>query len=333
MASGKLSPRQKMINMMYLVLTAMLALNVSREVMDFLYDDMKSKELSISTIDKQNSSVYNAFTAAATENEKKAGPWRDQAFEVKKKSSELYDEIAAIKVLLIEKAGGYEKNENNEDTDKPLKMDNREKSANYFIAEGEGVKLKDKIDAYREFMLNQTDNEDLKVSINELFDTSPYVTKGEATEEWVNHNFEHYPLISILSTLTTIQANIRNSESQTIDILQDNIDASDLKFTGVGVVVNPKSKFVTQGDEYYAEVFLAAYDETQEPTIVINGSELPIENIVNGKGIVKLPGNSIGEQKWGGKIVIRQNNEEKEYTIEEQTFNVALLDFIVIDSP
>jgi hypothetical protein len=88
MAGGKLTPRQKMINMMYLVLTAMLALNVSREVMDFLYDDMKSKEVSIETISNQNSSVYGAFTAAANENETKAGKWRDKAFDVKKRSED-----------------------------------------------------------------------------------------------------------------------------------------------------------------------------------------------------------------------------------------------------
>src|SRR5210317_2012617 len=107
MASGKLSPRQKMINMMYLVLTAMLALNVSREVMDFLYDDMKSKELSTSTINVQNSSVYNKFVKAKTDNPVKAGPWHDKAMEVKEKSNALFDNIERIKNELVEATGGY----------------------------------------------------------------------------------------------------------------------------------------------------------------------------------------------------------------------------------
>ena len=138
MAGGKLTPRQKMINMMYLVLTAMLALNVSREVMDFLYDDMKSKEVSIETISNQNSSVYGAFTAAANENETKAGKWRDKAFDVKKRSEDLYSEIEAIKVKLVVDAGGYELDENGKETDRPKKMDNREKSAEYFMVQGNG---------------------------------------------------------------------------------------------------------------------------------------------------------------------------------------------------
>ena len=83
MAGGKLSPRQKMFNMMYLVLTALLALNVSREVMDAFYEVMVSQEASIETVEKQNSSIYTAFEAAAAENPVKAGPWRDKANDVK----------------------------------------------------------------------------------------------------------------------------------------------------------------------------------------------------------------------------------------------------------
>ncbi len=317
MASGKLSPRQKMINMMYLVLTAMLALNVSREVMDFLYDDMKSKEQSISTIDRQNSTVYNAFTAAATENEKKAGPWRDKAFEVKKRSEELYDNIASIKVLLVEQAGGYETDSEGNLTDKPVKMDNREKAAEYFIVNKEGEKLKGRIDSYREFMKTMDpDNEDLILTLDKLFNTGDHINDDGVTEEWESHNFEHYPLISILSTLTTMQANIRNSESQTIDILQDNIDAGTVKFNNVRAIVQPKSNFITQGDEYYAEVFLAAYDDRQEPTVFVNDQPLSVDLISDGVGHITLSGNTVGEHKWGGKISLIQDGNLTERTFE-----------------
>ena len=71
MAGAKLSPRQKMINMMYLVLTALLALNVSREVMDAFYEVMVSQEASIETVEKQNESIYNAFEAAYAANPRK----------------------------------------------------------------------------------------------------------------------------------------------------------------------------------------------------------------------------------------------------------------------
>ena len=326
MAGGKLTPRQKMINMMYLVLTAMLALNVSREVMDFLYDDMKSKEVSIETISNQNSSVYGAFTAAANENETKAGKWRDKAFDVKKRSEDLYSEIEAIKVKLVVDAGGYELDENGKETDRPKKMDNREKSAEYFMVQGNGKngkEFKSKIESHRDFLLTEIDgDEDLTVSINKLFNTEPHTNKDGVKEDWISHNFEHYPLISVLSTLTTIQSNIRSSESQVIDLLQDNIDAGTIKFTGFRAMVQPKSNYVLQGETYTADVFLAAYDDTQEPTIIVNDVELTAEQIENGMGKLSFPTNALGEQKFGGKIIVTQGGEAVEATFES-TYTVA----------
>ena len=314
MAGGKLTPRQKMINMMYLVLTAMLALNVSREVMDFLYDDMKSKEVSIETISNQNSSVYGAFTAAANENEKKAGKWRDKAFEVKKRSEALYSKIDAVKKKLVMDAGGYELDENGKETDRPKKMDNREKSAEYFIVQGNGKngkEFKAEIEAHKAFLLDEVnstegDHADLISSINKLFSTEDHVNKDGVKEPWVNHNFEHYPLISVLSTLTTIQSNIKNSEAQVIDMLQDNIDAGTIKFTGFRAMVQPKSNYVLQGETYTADVFLAAYDETQEPTIIVNDVELTADQIESGMGKLSFPTNALGEQTFGGKIIVTQ---------------------------
>ena len=124
MAGGKLSPRQKMINMMYLVLTALLALNVSREVMDAFYEVMVSQEASIETVEKQNSSIYAAFEAAAAENPKKAGPWRDKANDVKSRSAALYQQIEDLKRGVIEASGGAD--EESGDPNKPQKMDDLE---------------------------------------------------------------------------------------------------------------------------------------------------------------------------------------------------------------
>src|SRR5210317_1156848 len=101
MASGNLSPRQKMINMMYLVLTALLALNVSREVMDAFYEVMLGQQASIETVENQNSSLYSAFNSAANDNEAKAGPWRDKAVQVKQKADNLYNMIEEMKDELV----------------------------------------------------------------------------------------------------------------------------------------------------------------------------------------------------------------------------------------
>ena len=320
MAGGNLSPRQKMINMMYLVLTALLALNVSREVMDAFYEVMVGQEASIETVEKQNANIYAAFDFAAAENPEKAGPWKDKAYEVRKQSNDMYERIDAIKAEVIERAGGSD--EESGDDGKPKKMDDLETAPNYFIVEGNGTTLRNELAAYRDFLKKETtENVLLTSSLDNTFDFSDHEHDG-ATISWEQSKFEHYPLISVLTFLTKMQSDIRTSEANVIDYLQANIGKSDLKFTGVRTVVMPKSTFVTQGGEYEAEVFLAAFDDTQEPTVIINGEELAAEDIVGGVAKVRFPANRVGETTWNGEIRLTQNGETKVFPIES-SFNVA----------
>lgn len=318
MAGGKLSPRQKMINMMYLVLTALLALNVSREVMDAFYDVMKNQESTIETVERQNASVYAAFQAAAAENEAKAGPWRDKAMQVKARSEALYTDLSDLKEKLVEVSGGRD-----EETGKPNRMDAKETVANYMIIEKHGLELKAKLNEYRDFLLQYAEgNDQLQNALTKVFNTDDIKHEGEVPESWEKNRFEHYPLVAINTFITNMQADVKNAEAQTIDYLQENIGKSDFKFTGVKPIVMPKSTYVTQGDVYEADVFLAAFDETQEPTIIINGQELPIEQIENGVGKVKFPATSTGEITWGGVIKLKQGSNEISETFE-RTYMVA----------
>ena len=309
-----------MINMMYLVLTALLALNVSREVMDAFYEVMISQEASIETVEKQNSSIYTAFEAAAAENPVKAGPWRDKANDVKSRSAALYQQIEDLKRGVIEASGGAD--EESGDPNKPQKMDDLEAAPNYFLIQGNGAKLKAALADYREFMKTEAEGNDLLFnSIEGTFDLSDHKHDG-TTISWEQHKFEHFPLISVLTFLTKMQSDVRTSEANVIDYLQKNITASDLKFTGVRTVVMPKSTFVTKGGEYEADVFLAAFDETQNPTVIINGEELEEEDIIGGVAKVRFPANRVGETTWNGEIKLVQNGEEKVFPVEG-SFNVA----------
>ena len=314
MAGGKLTPRQKMINMMYLVLTALLALNVSREVMDAFYDVMKNQEGTISTVTKQNESVYRAFDAAAAENATKAGPWRDKAYEVKAKAEELDTYLANLKDTLVAITGGYDVD--GDDPNKPKTMDNKEKVANYLIIEKNGEALKQKMNEYRDFLLSySSDKPELASSLSQVFNTEDIKNKDGVPEPWEKHKFEHYPLISVMTFLTSMQADVTSAEAQVIDHLQENIGKADLKFTGVKAMVLPKSNYVTQGDFYEADVFLAAYDETQEPEITINGQQLPANQIMGGVGKYKVKTSGSGEVKWAGVINITQGGETKPYPV------------------
>ena len=125
-----------------------------------------------------------------------------------------------------------------------------------------------------------------------------------------------------MTFLTSMQSDIRTAEANVIGFLHENIDASDIKVTGVRAVVMPKSKFVTQGDEYEAEIFLAAFDDTKDPEFLINCEVLDAENVSGGVATIKFPANRTGTVEWNGKIILEANGENKEYDITE-SYNVA----------
>lgn len=324
MAGGKLSPRQKMINMMYLVLTALLALNVSREILDAIERLDEGLNKTVSTVAKKNETIYNAFVAAANENPVKAGPWKEKAFQVKDKSEEIYSYIENLKKEIIDAAGG--RNEQ----DKLNKADNTSIAMNFLVApvetggKGKGKELKTKISDFREFLkTNIVDNDMLTTVVDASLSTDKEKIKtSDLPVEWEVAKFGEFPLAAIVAFLTEIQSNVRNMESQTIEYLQFNIGKQDLKFTNVEALISPKATYVTQGDFFEASVILAAYDATQSPEVIVNGNKISAENIQNGVAKIKLAANSVGEQKWGGMIRIRQNNEDKEFPFSG-TYNVA----------
>ena len=319
MAGGKLTPRQKMINMMYLVLTALLALNISKDILDSLVKLEKGLGQTASTVTKKNDDIYKQFVDAAKENPTKVEEWKNKAFQVKDLSTEMVSYIESIKKEIIVRTGGMILKE--EDSI-PKGLDNREKVATYMLNEGKGKELQQKIEAFRSKLTDYAkDNEMLKSSILSSFNTDP-VKHDNKTLEWDHATFEHYPMIAVMAFLTDYQAKVVNAESEVISYLQQNIGKTDLKFTDVEPVVVPKSTFVTQGDKYEADVFLAAYDATQDPEIFIGDRKLDAEFISNGRGKVILPADGVGERKWAGKISIKQNGEVKYYDVNG-SYNVA----------
>jgi gliding motility-associated protein GldM len=101
MAGNNLSPRQRMINMMYLVLTALLALNVSKEVLNSFFEVNKGIERTTSNFNIKNLSTYAEFDNAVQNNGEKYQGVRDQAYSVKEKADALVDSLQKMKYNLV----------------------------------------------------------------------------------------------------------------------------------------------------------------------------------------------------------------------------------------
>ena len=359
MAGGNLSPRQKMINMMYLVLTALLALNVSKEVLNSFFEVNKGISRSTTNFNAKNGDTYAAFDAAAEVNPVKAGPYREQAYEIKEEADKLVATLQEMKYNLVLKADkkvylGNESQIKDEEGDlieeKAIELnwdlltdqqkltnigaltnkDDRHAAGDLFFSEKRknniATDLKSDLNSYKNLLLTVADgNESLITSINETCDYNDKKIKGKK-QLWEYYNFYDMPSVGALTLLSKMQSDVRNTESDIINLLRENIDAGSLKFTSAEGIQIPNSNFVLKGDSFRAQIFIAAKDTTQAPIIYVGefdslgggkyemiGDDYETVKVVNGKGIFAKRASSEGNQKWGGLIAMKTDNGTKMY--------------------
>ena len=321
-----------MIGMMYLVLTAMLALNVSAELLNaFALVDSGLSFTTKNYADK-NAKAMNKFVEAELLNPQKVTPWREKAEQVHKGAQEIVEFVRSLKYRIVETAEGKEspallpdgevdgqRLEVASDTDIPAQV---------MIMEGNGRKLKDMLASYRTMLLgflDKTRDASLIANIEQMLDTgNPPPSKDGTEHSWESYRFVHIPLIATLPQLTKVQVDVLNAESDLMAYLLNRVDAGDFKFNNISAVVIPNSDFVLRGGEFKAEVFLAASDTTQRPKVFIGPYDsvrsetsnewiytmrpgrdkdtIPVSS--NGRGIYRVPASTNGIMSWGGLIEI-----------------------------
>ncbi len=311
MSHEKLSPRQKMIGMMYLILTAMLALNVSKDAVEAFKKVDKGLTQTVANYVVKNNLIYKEFDRANAENPVKAGKYRNTAFQVKERADEAFNFIQDLKIKIINTADGPDNLavKGNEITIEAVKrIDNTDVPTQILIGANEGGEangLKALLSEYREYLIttlegkNKTAEEALKTSLN----TDNGKEKDGQTVRWENMTFQTLPLVAVICILSELQLSVRNGETEVLNTLYSQIDASSYKFNRLKPVVIPNSKYVTQGSDYEAQVFISATDTTQKLSITVGGAELPIDE--TGKGIYKVRTSSTGPKKWGGVIILK----------------------------
>jgi len=313
MAHEKLSPRQKMIGMMYLVLTAMLALNVSKEAVEAFKKVDKGLTQTIANYTLKNDVIYKEFDRAASENPAKAGKYKTAAYQVKERAEEAFNFIQGLKIEIIKKAERDPETpaiKGNEVIIEEVKrIDDTNVPSEVLIGANENGKandLKALLAEYRQFLIttldgkNPTAEEALKKSLN----TDDAINADGVKERWENLNFQTLPLVAVICILSEYQVSVRNGETEVLNYLYSQIDASSFKFTKLGATVIPvSSNYVTVGSDYEARVFISATDTTQFPEYTIGDSKLPLDE--SGKGIYKVRATSTGPKKWGGIIALK----------------------------
>jgi len=336
MAHEKLSPRQKMIGMMYLVLTAMLALNVSKEAVEAFKKVDNSLTLTIANYGAKNDIIYKEFDRAAAENPTKAGAYRTTAYEVKERADEIFNYMQGLKIEIIKVA---ERDENTPAVkgneviiDEVQRIDENNVPSQILIGANETGKafaLKTMLVDFREFLIETLDgkNPAAEEALIKSLNTDDGKDPGGDPERWENLTFHALPLVAVITLLSKMQVDVRNAETEVLNHLYTQIDAASYKFNKLEAVVIPDANYVTLGGNYTAKVFISAIDTTQKPKIMVGDQEIPVDDM--GKGIYSVKPSTTGVKPWGGVIVMKSPaGEEIRYPFKS-SYSVGVPNVVV----
>lgn len=266
----RLSPRQKMINLMYIVLTAMLALNVSSDVLNGFTQVEEGLNRTNKNIEQRNYAIYRTLEAFAAKNPQKGQVWYDKATEVRQASATLYQHIDSLKHLIVIAADGSEG-----DVTNIQRRDDLEAAATIMLSptNKRGEALRKSVDNYRDFITNILTDQAKRENVMQVLSTAP-VKRNGVTQKWENSKFENQPVVAAITLLAKLQNDIKYAEGEALAFLLTNVDASDIRVNELNAFVIPDSRIVMRGGKYSARIVLAAVDTTQRPTIYVGGRQI-----------------------------------------------------------
>lgn len=268
---ARMSPRQKMINLMYIVLTAMLALNVSSDVLNgftLVEDGLKRTN---SNVSDRNAALYMQLEEFTRQNPQKGKPWLDKAADVRQQTLSLYKYIDSLKLAIVRDADGVDGK-----VDNILNQDNLEASSKVMVTYGNGAKLERRLAAYRKYIAAYIADPKKQAAIQKALATEPVLQKGSMIKvPWVSGMFENMPVVASVTLLSKLQNDLLFAEGEALQTLVASVDAGDVRVNKLDAFVIPNSKLVMRGGKYSADIVLAAVDTTQRPAIFVNGRQLP----------------------------------------------------------
>ncbi|MBL4705929.1 MAG: gliding motility protein GldM, partial [Flavobacteriales bacterium] len=325
MAGQKETPRQKMIGLMYLVLMAMLALNVSKDILDSFVQVDKSLTTSIKNTELKTEQLYAEFEMSKQYDPIRVTAAYDQAHLAKGKSMEMILYIDQLKKRLMTETDGLE--ESVGDTlqlENVLAKDNFDISTHIMIglsddgSAGVSFELKNKIESFRTELIGLLPgNDQQEANIGLILEGG--VEDGRKLN-WEMNTFYHTTLAATIVHLTKLQNDIKNAELDIVNKLYAAVAKVDIAFDTVAPKVVAPTSYVLLGEEYNADVFLAAFNKTKNPKISINGEAIPVKS---GLGQYKLKTSREGAFTYNGIIQVETNSGEIKKFPFESNYIVA----------
>ena len=264
-----------MINLMYVVLMAMLALNVSTEVLEGFSLVEESLHRTTTNSASENAAIYGDFEAQMKANPQKVKAWFDKATAVKRMSDSLYNFAQELKVAIVKEADGEDGDVFNIERKDDLEAANQVMLA---PGKGQGKRLFDAINSFRERILAMVTDERQKAIIASNLTTTLPKNAKTMGKNWQEYMFEDMPVAAAVTLLTKLQSDIRYAEGEVLHTLVANIDMKDIRVNKLSAFVIPNAQTIVRGDKFSAQIVMAAVDTTQRPQIFIGGRQMNLRD-------------------------------------------------------
>lgn len=320
-------PRQKMINMMYLVLTALLALNVSSEILNAFKTVNKSLEITNKTVDKSTTTIIASLEDKMLEptTRTKAEVWLPKAQQAQKLSKTVYDYIQGLKDRILTEAGGDPK-----DASKKFKEDNLDIATRVMIEKGEGKKLLTMLDKYKKDILGIDGSIDSAFKNTLPINLDKPVSNSKAGKTWEGAYFHMIPTVAGLTILSKFQNDVKTTENNVVQFCHNKVGEVTVRYDKFAAFAATNSSYVMPGDEMEITAGIGAFSKAALPIVSINGAETPLGD--DGAAHKKITAaSSLG--KHTVQVTIKYKDQEGidrtetkavEYTVGQSSASIAL---------
>lgn len=310
MAGGKVSARQKMINLMYLVFLAMMAMNMSKEVLS-AFGLMNEKLTDAnSKAEVRNKSAYESLAAKAAEQEKQYGLAKERTDIVRAKANEFYQYIDGLKSKMLE-GKTPEERKKYEEMDKAGFLDE------YFFKGGtiskEGNDFVNKVDEFRKTTVEALQDvkgaEGVVEAVKSRFSTESKKDREGVVRNWLKYNYEGFPLVASLTKLTQLQADIRTTESDALSALLQKQLSEAVSMTKYDAMVVFEKNAYYPGEKLSGKIVLGKNDPNlMAEKVIINGKEWPKDKIQAGQVILDGAAGGVGDKALKGEFHFKEGD-------------------------
>ncbi|MBC8035044.1 MAG: gliding motility protein GldM [Chitinophagaceae bacterium] len=287
-------PRQKMINMMYLVLTALLALNVSSEILNAFKTVNDSIIHANGVVDDKNATTFKSFQSKLKKPEtaEKAAIWWPKAEQAKKLSEAMAKYIEDLKIELKKESKG----ENLGTADEKFSEDNLEASTRLLVEGPAGKELEQKLIDYKKQLLAILPEKKAEFEKSLPLDlTPPAGQKGDLTKaDWSSGYFRMTPTIAAVTILSKFQNDVKNSEAQIVDYCHKAIGEVEVVFDAFQAFAGTNATYLMPGQELEITAGVGAFSKAALPSVTINGAGVGLNN--EGVAIYKTTVSGAGEK-------------------------------------